>query len=193
MVRLAPKGSVIHWPLTWRNLRRNWTSKGGRVVQLGDAAHATVPSSASGATLALEDAITLVSCLQLSSSAAGGAGAPLGARIFNLLQYQRASCIQKMSFVNAQLMNSKTANWDAIKADSKKVRIRFAKWVFRHDPEAYVYEKYGPAFAHIVTGADFTNTNIPPGHKFVPWTIDEIERDIADGKRIEDLLDGDWT
>lgn len=98
-----------------------------------------------------------------------------------------------MSFVNAQLMNSKTANWDAIKADSKKVRIRFAKWVFRHDPEAYVYEKYGPAFAHIVTGADFTNTNIPPGHKFVPWTIDEIERDIADGKRIEDLLDGDWT
>ncbi|ORY69636.1 putative monooxygenase [Pseudomassariella vexata] len=193
LVRTAPRGAVIHWPLLWRNLRREWTSKGGRVVQLGDAAHSTVPASVSGGTLAIEDAITLASCLQLSTGGgAGAAGAPLGAKIYNLLRYQRVSCTQKMAFVNSQLLNA-TSDWDAIKKDPKKVRLRFPKWVFRHDPEAYVYEKYGQAFAHLVAGAEFDNTNYPPGHKFVPWTIEEVHQDIADGKRVEHLLDGDWS
>ncbi|KAG6015507.1 hypothetical protein E4U41_004612, partial [Claviceps citrina] len=27
------RGSIVHWPLLWRNLAREWTSKAGRVVQ----------------------------------------------------------------------------------------------------------------------------------------------------------------
>ena len=38
LIRSTPKGAVVHWPLLWRNLRREWTSKSGRVVQAGDAA-----------------------------------------------------------------------------------------------------------------------------------------------------------
>ena len=87
LIRRAPKGSVIHWSLLWRSLRPEWTSKGGRVVQLGDAVHSSVNTSAAGARLALEDAITLAACLQLSSSAGGPGGAALGARIHNLLRY----------------------------------------------------------------------------------------------------------
>lgn len=193
LIRRAPRGSVIHWPLLWRNLRPEWTSKGGRVVQLGDAAHSSVNTSAAGATLALEDAITLAACLQLSSSGGGPGGAALGARIYNLLRYQRVSCAQKMAFVNSQVLNAATTDWDAIKQDPKAIRIRFPKWVFRHDPEAYVYEKYGQAFAHLVAGAEFKNTNYPPGHNFVPWTIEEVHKDISEGKRLEELLDGDWS
>ncbi|TVY84601.1 FAD-dependent monooxygenase mdpD [Lachnellula suecica] len=193
LAKIAPKGSVNHWPLMWRNLHPDWTSKAGRVVQLGDCAHSSVPASVSGGTLALEDAITLASCLQLSSYAGGPGGAPLGARIYNLLRYQRVSCTQKMAFVNSQVMNAATTDWETIKKDPKRVRIRFPKWVFRHDPEAYVYEKYGQAFAHLVNGSEFKNTNFPPGHNFVPWTIEEVYRDISEGKRVEDLLDGDWS
>ncbi|KAJ6083567.1 hypothetical protein N7467_007702 [Penicillium canescens] len=193
LVRRAPRGTIIHWPLLWRNLRPEWTSAGGRVVQLGDAAHSSVPASAAGATLAIEDAITLASCLQLATSAGGGAGAPLGARIYNLLRYQRVSCTQKMAFVNSQLLNASTTDWDAIQKDPKQVRLRFPKWMFGHDPEAYAYEKYGQAFAHLVAGAEFQNTNFPSGHQFVPWTIEEIHQQIAEGKRVEDLLDGDWS
>ncbi|KAL5045380.1 hypothetical protein BDW71DRAFT_208453 [Aspergillus fruticulosus] len=187
LVRRAPRGAVIHWPLLWRNLRPQWTSKGARVVQLGDAAHSSVPASAAGATLAIEDAITLASCLQLAGSA------PLGARVYNLLRYQRVSCTQKMAFVNSQLLNASTTDWDAIQKDPKQVRLRFPKWMFRHDPEAYAYEKYGQAFAHLVAGAEFHNTNFPAGHRFVPWTIEEVHEQIAQGKRVEDLLDGDWS
>ncbi|KAL2173102.1 uncharacterized protein P884DRAFT_212997 [Thermothelomyces heterothallicus CBS 202.75] len=195
LIRSAPRGSIVHWPLLWRNLRPEWTSKAGRVVQLGDCAHSSVPASAAGATLALEDAVTLAACLQLAAAAgAGGArAAPLGTKVYNLLRYQRVSCVQKMAFVNSQLLNASTANWDAIEQDPKQVRIRFPKWVFRHDPEAYAYEKYGQAFAHLVAGEEFVNTNFPPGHKFTPWTLEEIQQLIRDGKRVEDLLDGDWS
>jgi len=41
---------------------RNWSR--GRVVAIGDAVHATSPSSGQGASLALEDAITLAKCLR---------------------------------------------------------------------------------------------------------------------------------
>ena len=191
LVQATPKGVIVHWPLLWRNLRREWTSKSGRVVQVGDAAHSTVPASISGGTLALEDAVTLAACLELACSAGGGSGAPLGARIYNLLRYERVSCAQKMSFVNSESLGA--GNSEEVRKDPEKVKVRFPKWLFQHDPEAYVYEKYGQAFAHLVSGAKFQNTNIPPGHKFVPWTIEEVHEDIRNGKSIVDFLDGDWS
>ena len=59
--RSRDDGLIIHWPLLWRDLRRDWTFKGGRVMQLGDAAHATVLTSVAGGTLGLGDAVTLAS------------------------------------------------------------------------------------------------------------------------------------
>ena len=191
LIRATPKGAVVHWPLLWRNPREKWTSKGARVVQVGDAAHSTIPASASGATLALEDAVTLSACLQLSCSGGGGEGAPHGARIYNLLRYERVSCSQKMSFVNAEILGA--ANMEEMKKDPEKVRVRFPKWLFQHDPEAYVYEKYGQAFAHLVFGAKFQNSNLPPGHKFKPWTIEQVFEDAKKGKKVVDFLDGDWS
>lgn len=188
LVRTAPKGAIVHWPLLWRDLRREWTSPGGHVVQVGDSAHTFTPTSGSGATQALEDAITLATCLRLGGEPRN---APLAAKVFNLLRYERVSCAQKLSFVNSQL---KTAtDWDAIWKDPAKIRTRFPGWIFRHDPEAYAYEKYGQALAHLVAGAEFTNTNVPPGHKFMPWTIEEVYRDLEGGKKIEDSLNGDWS
>ena len=191
LVGSTPKGAIVHWPLLWRNLRRDWTSKGGRVVQVGDAAHTTIPASISGGTLALEDSVTLAACLQLACFGSGASGAPLGGRIYNLLRYERISCAQKMSFVNSESLGA--GNMDEVKKDPEKVRVRFPKWLFKHDPEGYVYEKYGQAFAHLVSGAKFQNTNLPPGHKFRPWTIEEIHEDVLAGKSVIDLLDGDWS
>lgn len=188
LVRAAPKNSIIHWPLLWRNLRREWTSPAGHVVQLGDSAHTFTPTSGNGATQALEDAITLAACLQLGG---GAHNAPLATKIFNLLRYERISCAQKMTFVNSQLKTE--TNWDAVWANPATVKTRFPKWVFDHDPESYAYEKYGQAFAHLTFGAYFMNTNYPPGHTFVPWTIEDIYRDIEAGKKVEDMLDGDWS
>jgi 2-polyprenyl-6-methoxyphenol hydroxylase-like FAD-dependent oxidoreductase len=191
LVSATPKGRIIHWPLLWRNLRREWTSKGGHVVQVGEAAHSSLPASASGGTLAIEDAVTLAACLQLACATSGASGAPTGNKIYNLLRYERVSCAQKMAFVNAEALGD--ADMDEIKQHPDKIRVRFPKWLFHHDPEEYVYEKYGQAFAHVVLGAKFQNTNLPPGHVFKSWTIEEIRDDARSGKRIEEALDGDWS
>ena len=188
LVRTAPPGGIVHWPLMWRNLKSEWVSKTGRVVQIGDAAHSTVPSSAAGETLAIEDAVTMAACLRL----AGADKVALGNRVYNLLCYERASCIQKMAFVNAQTLGH-TTDWDALRKNPEKARLRYPKWLFRHDPEKYVDERWEQAVAHLVGGREFRNTNIPPGHLFREWTIDEIQRQIGEGKRVEDLLDGDWS
>ena len=47
----------------------------GRVVLLGDAAHATSPNMAEGAAMALEDALVLAQMLALNGSPGGG---PIG-------------------------------------------------------------------------------------------------------------------
>lgn len=96
-----------------------------------------------------------------------------------------------MSFVNAEILGA--ANLDEVKEDPDKVRVRFPKWLFQHDPEAYAYEKYGQAFAHLDSGTKFQSTNTPPGHKFRPWTIDEAYEDARNGKILVDFLDGDWS
>lgn len=114
LVRTAPQGGFIHWRLRWRNLRREWVFKAGRIVQIGDVTYSIVPFSAAGGTLALEDAIILALCLQLASTpgsasgAGSGTGVPIGTRVYNLLCYERASCTQKISFVNAQVLGSTT-------------------------------------------------------------------------------------
>ena len=83
LMKTAPKGSIIHWKLMWRDLNPQWTSPGGRIVQVGDSAHTFLPTSGNGATQAMEDATTLATCLQL----AGKSNAALGTRIFNKLRY----------------------------------------------------------------------------------------------------------
>ncbi|KAG6314785.1 hypothetical protein E4U22_008473 [Claviceps purpurea] len=97
-----------------------------------------------------------------------------------------------MSFVNAEGLSGSSME-DAIKENPESVRVRFPRWLYRHEPEAYVYEKYGQAFAHLVEGSDFENTNLPPGHTFEPWTIEQIHEDMMAGKRVADFLDGDWS
>lgn len=55
--RIGPESSVIYRPLEAMLLPRPWHR--GRVVLIGDAAHSTTPHLASGAGMAVEDAIVL--------------------------------------------------------------------------------------------------------------------------------------
>ncbi|THY07663.1 hypothetical protein D6D01_09735 [Aureobasidium pullulans] len=90
--------NLVHWELRWRDLNRQWTSDGGRIVQVGDSAHPFLPASGNGATQALEDAVSLAKCLQL----AGRSNAAVATKVHNRLRYERFSCAQMMSFVNTQ-------------------------------------------------------------------------------------------
>ncbi|KAF5249704.1 hypothetical protein FANTH_5012 [Fusarium anthophilum] len=174
LIRTAPKGSVVNWQLKFRDPHEQWTSPGGHVVQLGDAAHAFLPTSGNGATQAIEDGVTLATCLQL----AGKSQAANATKVYNKLRFQRVSCGQKMGFVNQQLKQH--TDWDAIMKNPALIRSRYPKWVWLHDPEAYAYEKFAEALTHV-------------GHKYRHWTMREVQEQIKAGQKLEDLQDGDWS
>lgn len=80
---------------------------------------------------------------------------------------------------------------DAIKQVHKISRQ--GKWGWAHQPSKYATENYFSARAHLVNGAPFTNTNVPPGYVPEEWTLDsEMAREKA-GIRIPLQLNGDWS
>ena len=62
----TPPKSVVDYKLMWRNPNRKWASDGGLILQLGDSAHSFLPTSANGATQAMEDGISIAACLKLA-------------------------------------------------------------------------------------------------------------------------------
>ncbi|KAH8166781.1 hypothetical protein CIB48_g1435 [Xylaria polymorpha] len=188
-IKTAPKGSVVNWQLKFRDPHEQWTSPGGRVVQLGDAAHAFLPTSGNGATQAIEDGVTLACCLQLG----GKSQVANATKAYNKLRFQRVSCGQKMAFVNQQLKQH--TDWEAIDKNPALIRSRYPRWVWSHDAEAYAYEKFCEALQHVLTDGkvELRNTNYPRGHKYRHWTMDEVQEQIKAGQNLEDLQDGDWS
>lgn len=205
VIRSTPRDRLHDFKLMWRDPQPCWVSPSGRVVQLGDAAHTFLPSSGNGATQGIEDAISLATCLQL----AGKDNLPWATQVHNKLRYanetvifikmdsaylhpavhrfERVACLQKLGIVNHEARHL-SANGDAKQA-ARPIGL-LAAWIWKHNPEQYAVENYNKALEHLLDGKPFQNTNIPPGHVYKPWTIDELLDAKKSGKEIE--LDGDW-
>jgi 2-polyprenyl-6-methoxyphenol hydroxylase-like FAD-dependent oxidoreductase len=67
VIKLTPPNTVVDYKITWRDPDPVWTSQGGRIIKIGDAAHSFIPNSTSGATQAMEDGLSLAACLRLAS------------------------------------------------------------------------------------------------------------------------------
>lgn len=83
LINATPNHTVLEWKLVWRNPQQQWASPSGRIVQIGDAAHPFLPTSASGGTMAMEDAYSLAACLQI----AGKNDVSLATKVHNHLRY----------------------------------------------------------------------------------------------------------
>lgn len=82
VVEKTPPNTVVDYKITWRDPDPVWTSDGGRIVKIGDAAHAFIPNSTNGATQAMEDGLSLAACLRL----AGKTNIALATRIHTKLR-----------------------------------------------------------------------------------------------------------
>ncbi|SJL02130.1 related to fusarubin cluster-monooxygenase [Armillaria ostoyae] len=185
LVNSVPNKEVIDWKLMWRNPQPKWVSPMGRVAQIGDAAHTLLPTSASGATMAMEDGIALAACLHIS----GKNDIPLAARVYNKLRFERVSCAQRMGFKTREQWHH--TDWDAIMQNPKPLSRIVGDWLAKHNPEQYTYDNYAACVKNITEGAPFTNTNTPPGYIYEPWTVQDLLQAAKEGR---DVLDaGDWS
>ncbi|KAK8117031.1 uncharacterized protein PG998_005312 [Apiospora kogelbergensis] len=186
LVQATPKDAIVDWKIMWRNPQPRTVSPLGRVVQVGDAAHTLLPSSMNGANQALEDAIYLATCLELG----GKENVHGSTQVHNKLRFERVSCCQKLGFVNL----AKRSNGDAKTTNAKTtkdLKPEQGRWLWKHEPEKYVYENFAKALDHVQEGAPFQNTNIPPGYVHEEWFVDELMARVEKNEPLD--LGGDWS
>ena len=59
VIKRIPPEILIDWKLLWRDPARNWGSKLGRLVLIGDSVHPHLATSGQGGAQAIEDGATL--------------------------------------------------------------------------------------------------------------------------------------
>lgn len=82
IVSKTPESHLVDWKLVYRDPLPTWVSQGGRISLLGDSAHPFLPTSAQGATQAMEDGVTLAVCLKR----AGKGEVPDGVRTYQRIR-----------------------------------------------------------------------------------------------------------
>lgn len=68
VISKLPEGSVLEWKLCDIPPMDTWLLPGSKVVLIGDAAHAMLPSAAQGAGMAIEDGAALAEVLARAKS-----------------------------------------------------------------------------------------------------------------------------
>jgi hypothetical protein len=190
LIKLTPPNTIVNFELFWRNPQPKWASPVARVVNIGDAAHSFLPASGNGATQAIEDAVSLASCLQIG----GRQKIPQSVRAHVRMRFIRNACAQKLGFSNAELLQD--TDWTKVKLDPRRAQPKLPSWVWGHDPEKYAYEVYDRVVESMNKGIameddDSIPPNYPPGYKYEPWRIEDIMEDMRNGRTV-DLGKGNW-
>ncbi|KAI1267815.1 FAD/NAD(P)-binding domain-containing protein [Xylariaceae sp. FL1019] len=189
LVSITPPDTIVNFELLWRNPQPTWVSEGGRVLAIGDAAHSFLPASGNGATQAIEDAVSIATCLQMS----GKANVPMAVRTHVRLRFVRCSCAQKMGFYNLEILQR--TDWKKVETNPRLAQPKIPSWIWKHDPESYAYENYEAMADTIRKGIPFdevTNVppNYPPGYKYEPWDIETMLKEMEAGSVT--LGSGNW-
>ena len=74
---------IVDWELRMRDCTETWVSSHGRILRLGDCAHAFLPTAGNGAVQAIEDAVSIAECLRT----AGKADVAWATRVHNKLRF----------------------------------------------------------------------------------------------------------
>lgn len=192
LISLTPSNTIVNWELLWRDPQTSWASPDSRIIQIGDAAHAFMPASGNGATMAMEDAITIAECLFKG----GSKNVPEAVQSFVRMRFTRVACAQKVGFSSAVLLQD--TDWEKARLDVRFAQPKYPRWVWDHDPEAYARKNYEKVAESIGKGVDVENLgkfgvepNWPKGYQYVPWTVEDVMQSIRETGQVQ-LGDGDW-
>ncbi|KAL5117796.1 hypothetical protein ACEQ8H_004270 [Pleosporales sp. CAS-2024a] len=162
----TPPNHIIDWRLMRRELKREWASPKGRVIQIGDAAHPYLPTTVNGATQALEDGVSLARCLCLAVDRYGVSAIPDAAKVHNVLRFDRVAAIERTGMVRTN--KHRQVDFEAVKENPQLIRNEPAQWQVEHDPQEYAEEKFLDCYNCLKEGKEFVNTNKPEGFVFEP-------------------------
>ncbi|EEP82799.1 predicted protein [Uncinocarpus reesii 1704] len=148
-----------------------------RLIVVGDAAHAALPSSGQGGTQAIEDAAVLAIALEL----AGKQDVPLAlavseklrysttfldpswrqrSSIENPYRYQRARIVQQGGLAVLQFVMNHV-DFEGLRKDPTMVKPPHPAWILDHDCQEYAVREFPAAAEAVRTGGDYVPHNIP--------------------------------
>ncbi|KAL0253132.1 hypothetical protein SLS55_010583 [Diplodia seriata] len=128
--------SLVDWKLVYRDPLPTWISAGGRIALLGDSAHPFLPTSAQGATQAMEDGVTVAVALRR----AGKKDVPLGVRAYQEIRYERVKAVQKTGETTRDMWHK--TDWDKVKEDPTSIQLPREDWIFEFDAEKHAEEVF---------------------------------------------------
>ncbi|GAA6034655.1 hypothetical protein JCM8097_001101 [Rhodosporidiobolus ruineniae] len=183
-MRLTP--SCLDWKIVYRDPLPTWISKSGKVVLLGDSAHPHLPTSAQGASQAVEDAATLAICLELATAGGKRENIRLAALVYERLRYARVLKTQKTGEDTRRRWHNALRDLDAGKeVDPESVKMQ-NEWIYALDAEADTRSRFSATLAQIQSELA-ANNDVPVlpmsllgDDKFeIPQISDERRREIA--------------
>ncbi|KAF2709907.1 FAD/NAD(P)-binding domain-containing protein [Pleomassaria siparia CBS 279.74] len=152
IVSKTPEDVLVDWKLVYRDPLPNWVSGygsapgHGRICLLGDAAHPFLPTSAQGATQALEDGVAIAILLRQA-----GKGNIRGAlRAYQEIRYDRVKKVQKTGETTRDMWHK--TDWDKVKSNPESIQLPRENWIFGFDTEKHT-EDVGDAVIASVSKA----------------------------------------
>lgn len=152
--------SVVDWKLVYRDPLPRWVSDHGRIALLGDSAHPFLPTSAQGATQAMEDGVVLAVCLKEG----GKDSVPDAVRayqdiryvlpfskacdtVLTQFRYERVKAVQKTGETTRDMWHK--ADWDQVKKNPASIQLPREDWIFRFDAESNARESFESALQRV--------------------------------------------
>lgn len=140
IISKTPEEKLVDWKLVYRDPLPTWVSGygsapgQGRICLLGDSAHPFLPTSAQGATQALEDGVTLAVLLRK----AGKGNVKGGLRAYQDIRYERVRKVQKTGETTRDMWHN--TDWEKVKKDPQSIAFPREDWIFAHDAEKHAEE-----------------------------------------------------
>lgn len=166
IIAATPRNHIVDWRLMRRELKREWGSPKGRLMQIGDAAHPYLPTTVNGGTQAIEDGVSLARCLRLAVNKYGVSALPTGAKVHNHLRIDRVAAIESTGMERTK--KHRQVDFEKVKKNPELIRNEPAQWQIQHDPLSYAEQHFDACFASLKDGREFMNTNKPDGFVFAP-------------------------
>ncbi|KAH0836396.1 monooxygenase [Lanmaoa asiatica] len=133
--------SCVDWKLIVHDPLPTWVSRSGRVLLIGDAAHPFLPTSAQGASQAIEDGVTLAVALKM----AGKDKIFLAARTWEAIRYERVCKTQRMGETTRDKWHR-----SEIGDKSEELDLPMPEWLLAFDAEAHAYSVFDETARDIV-------------------------------------------
>ncbi|KAK3693129.1 hypothetical protein B0T22DRAFT_400888 [Podospora appendiculata] len=139
--------ALVDWKLVYRDPLPTWVSRHGRILLLGDAAHPFLPTSAQGATQAMEDGVTIAVCLKR----AGKANIPGALKAHQEIRYERVKLVQKTGELTRDRWHK--TDWTKVAEDPQSIGFHREDWIHLFDAEAHAEQVFDDVLKRVAQPA----------------------------------------